>query len=249
MTPIADYYNLLQLKNKIAYQDNYIIHYLAEMEDIICKLPSKSINLIFTDPPYLLKGNKIMGWDGGRDYVTDIDQNGFADDFNYENLDILNNLCINPNMAFFCNKAQIPSYIKKVEQFKLNWNILSWHKPNCIPIGNLYLLDTEFIFHMWKDLKVKKSPVNTFWMHNIVTGEAADIHPTAKPERIVADIIRQLTDEGDIVLDCFSGTGTTAVCCKRLKRKCISIEHNKVYSDFSIERYKHTEAGVEQRGF
>lgn len=53
------------------------------------------------------------------------------------------------------------------------------------------------------------------------------------------EFMKQLPDKCvDLVLDCFSGSGTTAIACHNLKRRFICIEKDKEYALKSIERYK-----------
>jgi len=54
-------------------------------------------------------------------------------------------------------------------------------------------------------------------------------HITPKPVDLIKNIIKHTTDEGDIVLDCFGGSGTVAVACKELNRNFIVIEKEKKY--------------------
>jgi site-specific DNA-methyltransferase (adenine-specific) len=51
-------------------------------------------------------------------------------------------------------------------------------------------------------------------------------HPTQKPERLVAKMLTQFTDPGELVLDLFAGSGVTGVVCKQLRRRCILIERD-----------------------
>ena len=62
------------------------------------------------------------------------------------------------------------------------------------------------------------------------------IHPTQKPLKLFEMILRDYSNENDIVLDCFSGSGTTAVACSELKRRFICIEKDKEYWQKSVER-------------
>lgn len=55
------------------------------------------------------------------------------------------------------------------------------------------------------------------------------LHPTQKPEEILKRIIIASSNIGDIVLDPFMGSGTTAIVAKRLERKWIGIEKEKKY--------------------
>lgn len=65
-------------------------------------------------------------------------------------------------------------------------------------------------------------------------GRAA--HPTQKPEALLERLIRASSKPGDLVLDPFLGTGTTAVVAERLDRKWIGIENNKKYVDMAKKR-------------
>jgi len=54
-------------------------------------------------------------------------------------------------------------------------------------------------------------------------------HPAQKPEKLISQLVNIGSDIGDTVLDCFAGSGTTGVCCKKLKRKAILIEREPAY--------------------
>lgn len=62
------------------------------------------------------------------------------------------------------------------------------------------------------------------------------IHPTIKPLEFVKHHIINSTNEGDVVLDCFMGSGTTGVACKELNRNFIGIELDDDYYDIAVKR-------------
>jgi site-specific DNA-methyltransferase (adenine-specific) len=62
------------------------------------------------------------------------------------------------------------------------------------------------------------------------------IHPTQKPVDLFGQILRDYSNENDLILDCFSGSGTTAIACHRLKRRFICIEKDKDYYEASVKR-------------
>jgi site-specific DNA-methyltransferase (adenine-specific) len=64
-------------------------------------------------------------------------------------------------------------------------------------------------------------------------------HITPKPVALLENIIRHVTDEGDVVLDCFAGTSSTAVACLNLRRSYIMIEKNPAYCELSRQRIAH----------
>ena len=61
-------------------------------------------------------------------------------------------------------------------------------------------------------------------------------HPTQKPEKLFRRIIKASSNEGDLVLDCFMGSGTTAFACKSLNRNFIGFEISKEYCDIINKR-------------
>jgi site-specific DNA-methyltransferase (adenine-specific) len=63
-------------------------------------------------------------------------------------------------------------------------------------------------------------------------------HPAPFNKELPSYFINLLTDEGDLILDPFSGIGTTSVASKELNRNSIGFELNKIYADFSVERLK-----------
>ena len=62
------------------------------------------------------------------------------------------------------------------------------------------------------------------------------LHPTPKPELLMADLVMQFTDAGDTILDPFMGSGTTLVAAKRLGRKAIGIELEEKYCEIAAKR-------------
>lgn len=61
-------------------------------------------------------------------------------------------------------------------------------------------------------------------------------HPTQKPISLLERIITIFSNEGDVVLDCFAGSGTTAIACENLNRQYIMIEKEKKYFDIMKDR-------------
>lgn len=64
-------------------------------------------------------------------------------------------------------------------------------------------------------------------------------HPTQKPVLLFQDLIRRFSNPGDVVLDCFLGSGTTAVAAKMTGRKCIGSEIDKRYFVKILKRIEH----------
>lgn len=214
---------------------------LEVMEDI----EKGSVDLVVTDPPYEIAttGAGIYK-QTDKQYVKEL--NGMKDGFSEEVLDELCRVMKKINIYFFCSQKQIiPLLDYFVKKKKCNWNILSWHKTNPIPAcGNKYLIDTEFIlFFREKGVKVYGSfdTKRTWYATPLNQSDKKKYgHPTVKPLSILENLVVNSSQEGEVVLDCFMGSGSTGVACLNTNRNFIGIELDEGY--FEIARNRIEEA-------
>jgi len=105
--------------------------------------------------------------------------------------------------------------------------------------------------YLHKDYGGKKASLHPFgplvsdvWtdIHRIKHNKYRDEHPCQLPVHLLERIILMSTDEGDIILDPFSGTGTTAIAAKRLGRKYIGFELDQEYAQISESKLLWEEA-------
>lgn len=203
-------------------------------------IKSKSVDLVITDPPY-----DVDNYGGGitklghRVAYKEIEcmSNGF------ETL-ILNELCRvmkKINIYLFCSKKQLVPLINYFADKKCNWNLLTWHKTNPIPTcSNKYLPDTEYIlFFREKGVKIQGT-YDTKKTYFITPINAKDKnfyqHPTCKPVDILKNFIVNSSNENDVVLDPFMGSGSTGVACINTHRNFIGIEINAKYYETAKTR-------------
>ena len=121
-------------------------------------------------------------------------------------------------------------------------NILVWCKSNPTPSTNdTWLPDLEYCLVF----KGKGSPryndgydIKSKWYVSSTNKKDKDLwgHPTIKPLELVERHIKHSTKEGDTVLDCFMGSGTTGVACRNLNRKFIGIEIEDSYFEIAKKR-------------
>lgn len=69
-------------------------------------------------------------------------------------------------------------------------------------------------------------------------GDMLKHHPTPKPVRLVADALLDTTKRGDVVLDCFLGSGTTLIACEKVGRVCHGIDLDPLYVDLAVRRWQ-----------
>ncbi|NUM35221.1 MAG: DNA adenine methylase [Candidatus Brocadiae bacterium] len=102
---------------------------------------------------------------------------------------------------------------------------------------------------LWKDYGGKKDMLHPFgplvsdvWtdIHRIKHHQKRDLHPCQLPVHLIDRLILMTTDENDIILDPFSGTGTTSISAKRLGRKYIAFDLDSKYVEISKEKLKNT---------
>lgn len=65
-----------------------------------------------------------------------------------------------------------------------------------------------------------------------------DLHPTMKPLKMCADLIKNSSRKKEIVLDLFGGSGSTLITCEQLNRKCYMMEFDPKYVDVIIKRWE-----------
>ena len=65
-----------------------------------------------------------------------------------------------------------------------------------------------------------------------------DLHPTMKPLKMCAELIKHSARKGESVLDLFGGSGSTLMACEQLNRKCFMMEYDPHYVDVIIERWE-----------
>lgn len=89
----------------------------------------------------------------------------------------------------------------------------------------------------YKEFKINKEKVKqNVWECAIAPNKT--IHPAVFPEKLVTDHILSWSNEGDLVLDPFIGSGTTALACIKTKRNYIGIDLNKEYVELTEERIR-----------
>jgi DNA modification methylase len=79
---------------------------------------------------------------------------------------------------------------------------------------------------------------STSFSRNTDEGNLLQLHPTVKPVALVADAIMDCTTRGDVVLDCFLGSGSTVIAAERTGRRCYGLELDPKYVDTIVRRWQ-----------
>lgn len=109
-----------------------------------------------------------------------------------------------------------------------------------------YLKDKEYCLLFWEQgakIKGNYETLKTCYTTTINVGDKKLYkHPTIKPLPIIKNLIINSTEEGDIVLDTFMGSGTTCKACQELGRKYIGFEINEEYYNIAKDRLNNINA-------
>lgn len=219
---------------------------LGNAYELIKEVATDSVDLVVIDPPYKQKVKQGTGAFGVEKKLSYKNLFNMSDGFNFSILDELVRVLKKINLYIFCSKSQIKPLLDYFVTGKnCNWTPILWHKDNVIPAcNNKYLSDTEYcLFFRERGVKLYGNweTKKTYYVtHTNVIDKNKYNHPTPKPLHIIKNLIINSTHEGDLVLDTFSGSGTTAVACKELNRRCLAFENDEKYYKSSVARLEET---------
>lgn len=207
-------------------------------------IEDESIDLVVTDPPYkCISGGKPKK----KGQPSGILSKNDGKIFDYNDIkpemwipEIYRVLKQNTHCYIMTNTINLFNYLNicKTVGFKLH-SILVWKKNNCTP-SRWYMKNGEYILFLRKGKAKKINNVGSKMVHefeNIIRNKR---HPTEKPVELMRMYIENSSNENDIVLDPFMGSGTTAVACKQLNRRFIGFEIDKKYFDIANRRLMET---------
>ena len=215
------------------------ILYNADCLDILPQIPQESVNLILTDPPYGIGSDERNGIDYKDEFY---DVNKVSKLF----YDILKN-----NARAYVFTAQ-KTFMQVVNGFTNSGfhlhQTLIWHKKNLIGGSKKRMYDFTSSYeqilnlHKGRPKPLKKEGLIDVLEYpqpqsNYTKDRRCHIHQ--KPYRLIEFLVYVSTQENDIVLDPFAGSGTTAVAAERLGRRWIAVEIQPGYCTIAKERIKY----------
>lgn len=217
--------------------------YNGDCIEEVKKVKDGSVNLVLTDPPYNIarKNNfHTMGragidfgeWDKGFDlfsYIAEIPRvlhkDGSVIIFNdWKNIGEIARCCEDNGLV-----------IK---------DMIRWEKSNPMPRNKDRRYITDYEVAVWCTNAKAKWTFNRqsetydrpLYRGSLTPSSEKVGHTTQKPEYLMCELLTVHSNEGDLVLDMFMGSGTTGVACKKLNRRFIGIELDKVYFESAKNR-------------
>ena len=239
---------------------------IAEM----ARLPDKSVDMIFADPPYNLQlGGDLFRPEGSRVDAVDDEWDKFEslttyDNFTREWLEQARRILKDDGTIWvigsYHNIYRVGALLQDADFWILNDVV--WRKANPMPNfrGTRFTNAHETLIWCAKDEKARYTfnyramkalnddlQMRSDWLLPICAGgervkgeDGSKAHPTQKPEALLYRILLACTKPGDVVLDPFFGTGTTGAVARRLGRRWIGIEREPSYVKVARERIAST---------
>ena len=211
--------------------------YQGDCLEVMGGIKDKSVDLIVTDPPYLMdyQSNRRKKEDRFDKIKNDKGNYMLIQDYLEECHRIMKD---NTAIYCFCSWHNIDFFKNEFEKhFKLK-NILVWNKNNH-GTGDLkgsYAPKHEFILfgHKGRTLLREKRIADVIDCPKISSNKLT--HPTEKPQDLLEIFIKQSSDVGSIIFDGFMGTGSCGIAAKKLNRNFIGVELDEKYFNIAKDR-------------
>lgn len=205
---------------------------LGDCLNVMSDIPDNSVDMVLTDPPYGMNYQSGRRKSKAKAIIGDQDIS-FLDDLSRELYRVSKE---NSAHYIFCSYHNIDKFKQSFEKYFKIKNILTWVKNNA-SMGDLsadFAPKTEFILFLQKG----RRNINGKRDSNVLEFKKTNnkLHLTQKPVDMLEFMISKFSDRGDIVLDPFMGSGSTAIACINTSRSFIGIEIDKDYFSIAKER-------------
>ena len=224
---------------KDVVKDNYQLMFgdcLERMKEI----PDGSVDLCVSDVPYKLTGGgKGDGVNSKRPKGILSDNSQLMNVPKFEDWlpELYRIMKDGSHIYLMCNFKNLNDLMNKflAAGFK-HINLLVWEKNNCTP-SQFYMKNCEYTLLIRKG---KSKYINNIGasktVHKFDNLIGNKVHPTEKPIELMQFYVENSSNESDVVLDMFMGSGTTGVACANTGRKFIGIEQDEKYFSIASER-------------
>lgn len=206
-------------------------------DDVAALMDGEQADLLVTDPPYNVDYEGTAG-KIKNDHMSDSSFRQFLIDA-FENA----NTSIKPGAVFYIWHAESEGANFRGACKDVGWTVrqcLIWQK-NALVLGRQdYQWRHEPCLYGWKDGAAHKwnadRKQSTILEFDRPT--KSDLHPTMKPVNLISYQVRNSSNEEDIVLDLFGGSGSTLMACEQLGRRCYTMEYDPKFADVIVKRWE-----------
>lgn len=223
--------------------------YNIDCLDGMREIPDCSIDCIVTDPPYKITARGNAGNSGGMMQKSLSMKGRIFDHNDIEVEDYLPEfyrvLKDGTHCYIMCNQVNLMHFLKVIGESKFHFTkALIWDKVSPL-MGRYYMSRFEYILFLRKG---RDRAINNCGTPDILKipnvkpkdGNGKNLHDSAKPVQLFQTLIKNSSDAGDVILDPFMGSGTTAVACIGTGRNYLGFEIDKKYWEVCEKRIRNT---------
>lgn len=200
--------------------------------ELMKDIPDGSVDLVLTDIPYGEVNRKSNG-------LRNLDK-GKADIVTFDIKELTQMLCdkTKGSIYMFCGTEQVSAIRATMVEKGLSTRLCIWEKTNPSPMNGqvIWLSGIECcVYGKKKNATFNEHCKNTVFRFPTVRGK---LHPTQKPIDLMKYLIEVSSNENDIVLDPFMGSGSCCISAINTNRNFIGIELDKTYFDIAEKRIR-----------
>jgi site-specific DNA-methyltransferase (adenine-specific) len=221
--------------------------------ELLKKIPTESIDLIVTDPPYKIVSGGCTTKKNATSGILNRNKREVKTGKLFSNNDIsfsewlpevFRVLKQNTHCYIMINGRNLSELHQESKKVGFEYqNLLVWDKGNVTP-NKWYMNQCEFILMLRKGKarNINNMGTSTLLQYKNIIGKK--LHPTEKPVELMMLMIENSSFTGDTVLDPFMGAGSTGVACAITNRNFVGIELDKQYFDIAVKQIAENDRAV-----
>lgn len=233
------------------YESKYGTLYLLDSRNLLDVVDENSVDFVLTDPPYGINYEKYgVRVKRGKEQIRfGIDDDiAWMKNFPYWMFELVEKVMKEDRWGVVWHDIGVTSYVREeIERVGLrNRNTIIWYKYNSAPTPRHNFKNEIEIATVFT-----KGRTNVKWRGGGNTGNVFKYpfvsydewkegggHPSIKPMQLIEAILPLFTDEEDVVLDMFVGSGTIPAVCEKMRRHWIGFEIEEKWFNVAVKRIK-----------
>lgn len=225
------------------YEDGTVRLFHGDCLDVLHDTAPGSVPLVVTDPPYFTPPAQFVS--GRSNHQRSLSNLSLLDHF-YKDFfgALVPTVRADGSLYIFCDSQSYPLYYAYLYERVKSLRLLVWDRGTAVN-GYSWRYRCQYILfaQMHEAPAVKTGDSDLLVCKSVPVGERE--HPAEKPVSLLSRLIEKSSQPGDLVLDCFAGSGSTGTAAVAAGRRFVGIELNAEYAELSAARLRATQRVLE----
>lgn len=227
------------------YSDESVTLYHGNCLDVLASVEPRSIPLVVTDPPYFTPPAQFVS--GRSSHQRSLSNLSLLDHF-YKDFfaALMPTVRADGSIYIFCDGQSYPLYYAYLYERVKSLRLLVWDRGTAVN-GYSWRYRCQYILfaQMHEAPAVKTGDSDLLVCKSVPVGQRE--HPAEKPVELLSRFIEKSSDLGDVVLDCFAGSGSTGAACLATGRRFLGVELNLGHAESASARMRSARIADGQR--